>query len=66
MVRLKLNYLLGKVKIMVSQVGSMAPMPNYNNPLSATNTMATNNNSVLPYNKINNRINELNKIMQKR
>ena len=26
----------------------------------------TNNNSVLPYNKINNRINELNKIMQKR
>ena len=26
----------------------------------------TNNNSVLPYNKINNRISELNKIMQKR
>ena len=49
MVRLKLNYLLGKVKIMVSQVGSMAPMPNYNNPLSATNTMATNNNSVFDY-----------------
>lgn len=34
---------------MVSQVGSMAPMPNYNNPLSATNTMATNNNSVFDY-----------------
>lgn len=34
---------------MVSQVGSMAPMPNYNNPLCATNTMATNNNSVFDY-----------------
>ena len=34
---------------MVSQVGSMAPMPNYNNQLLATNTMATNNNSVFDY-----------------
>lgn len=49
MVRLKLNYLLGKVKIMVSQVGSMAPMPNYNNPLSATNTMPASNGSVFDY-----------------
>lgn len=49
MVRLKLNYLLGKVKIMVSQVGSMAPMPNYNNPLCATNTMPASNGSVFDY-----------------
>ena len=49
MVRLKLNYLLGKVKIMVSQVGSMAPMPNYNNPLCATNTMPASNGSVFNY-----------------
>ena len=49
MVRLKLNYLLGKVKIMVSQVGSMAPMLNYNNPLSATNTMPASNGSVFDY-----------------
>ena len=32
----------------------------------ALKNIETNNNSVLPYNKINNRINELNKIMQKR
>ena len=49
MVSLKLNYLLGKVKIMVSQVGSMAPMPNYNNPLCATNTMPASNGSVFDY-----------------
>lgn len=34
---------------MVSQVGSMAPMPNYNNPLSATNTMPASNGSVFDY-----------------
>ena len=34
---------------MVSQVGSMAPMPNYNNQLVATNTMPANNNSVFDY-----------------
>lgn len=34
---------------MVSQVGSMAPMPNYNNPLSATNTMPVSNGSVFDY-----------------
>lgn len=45
MVRLKVIYLLGKVTIMVSQVGSMDSMPSYNNPLLATNTMATNNNN---------------------
>lgn len=34
---------------MVSQVGSMAPMPNYNNPLCATNTMPASNGSVFDY-----------------
>lgn len=34
---------------MVSQVGSMAPMPNYNNPLCATNTMPASNGSVFNY-----------------
>ena len=34
---------------MVSQVGSMAPMPNYNNPLFATNTMPASNGSVFNY-----------------
>ena len=34
---------------MVSQVGSMAPIPNYNNPLSATNTMPASNGSVFDY-----------------
>ena len=51
MVRLKVNYLLGKVTIMISQVGSMASTPSYNNPLLATNTIGTtnNNNSVFNY-----------------
>ena len=34
---------------MVSQVGSMAPMPNYNNSLCATNTMPASNGSVFDY-----------------